>query len=633
MNDYQPSLLGSRISKTGNMLRKTALDQIDDYQLKFSKVTDLYNYLFKDLIVDKYDFTNAYYTAKNFFGKDNLHFVAVDGSEYSKPLFDLVIFYAGAYSCDGSIEFSEQYKGKLKINYQNRFIDHSLDISSCIPVYIDKIPEIDHTFHDKDGKVNLMKPITEETIINNTNIANLLMTFSEFYLSYKYASTKKYDIIFMDRSLSNMYSSLLYDTSNRKTWDTNSSILNYKIDDMPIDVNDIIIARHNIIHDKLNLPSPRGDYLRYAIVNLLSRENQELDITQIILLLKINNEEKIRKRIERYVHSSIDEGILEEVKKGKYKIVERYRFSWSRIKILVTIIGEKIFGENKEHFILDNESGTKKWLTTLDFSFLTLFTLYMLIEECWKNKIILIGITKDTAAQEFKNHVIPICLMNNIWTNYNIIYDNLNKIPNTDRMLLQVMSMLNSDKINVPWGLVEYDSSFVMAIPDFKKRRGYVSGAIKNKIIQSQLFLRSFVQLASSRQDEKLRSNVLAIDRLVYPEFDLDQNENSIEMKHEYGSTEKVKFLLFRNNKIKNDLQNLLLIILKSMSHSNIGETFGYNRPLFVADKIAKWHNQEFRKIVDSTSHLIRCNKNLKNFVYYMNTFREKRQDFESNRR
>ncbi len=633
MNDYQPSLLGSRISKTGNILRKTALDQIDDYQLKFSKVTDFYNYLFKDLIVDKYDFTNAYYTAKNFFGKDILHFVAVDGSEYSKPLFDLVIFYAGAYSCDGSIEFSEQYKGKLKINYQNRFIDHSLDISSCIPVYIDKIPEIDHTFHDKEGKVNLMKPMTEEIIINNTNIANLLMTFSEFYLSYKYASTKKYDIIFMDRSLSNMYSSLLYDTSNRKTWDTNSSILNYKIDDMPIDVNDIIIARHNIIHDKLNLPSPRGDYLRYAIVNLLSRENQELDITQIILFLRINNEEKIRKRIERYVHSSIDEGILEEVKKGKYKIVERYRFSWSRIKILVTIIGEKIFGENKEHFILDNESGTKKWLTTLDFSFLTLFTLYMLIEECWKNKIILIGITKDTAAQEFKNHVIPICLMNNIWTNYNIIYDNLNKIPNTDRMLLQVMSMLNSDKINVPWGLVEYDSSFVMAIPDFKKRRGYVSGAIKNKIIQSQLFLRSFVQLASSRQDEKLRSNVLAIDRLVYPEFDLDQNENSIEMKHEYGSTEKVKFLLFRNNKIKNDLQNLLLIILKSMSHSNIGETFGYNRPLFVADKIAKWHNQEFRKIVDSTSHLITCNKNLKNFVYYMNTFREKRQDFESNRR
>ncbi len=200
----------------------------------------------------------------------------------------------------------------------------------------------------------------------------------------------------------------------------------------------------------------------------------------------------------------------------------------------------------KDPSILDTESGKRTLLTTLDLSFLTLFTLYMLIEECWKNKIILIGITKDTAAQEFKNHVIPICLTNNIWTNYDIIYDNLNKVPNTDRMLLQALSMLNSDKINVPWSLIEYDSAFVMAIPDFKKRRGYVSGAIKNKITQSQLFLRSFVQLARVGLDEKLRSNVLAIDRLVYPEFDLDQNENSIEMKHEYGSKEKVKFLLLK---------------------------------------------------------------------------------------
>ena len=162
------------------------------------------------------------------------------------------------------------------------------------------------------------------------------------------------------------------------------------------------------------------------------------------------------------------------------------------------IIGDKFFGENKEQFIFDTESGKRKWLTTLDLSFLTLFALYMLIEECWKNKIILIGITKDTAAQEFKNHVIPICLMNNIWSPHDIIYDNLNKIPNTDRMLLQALSMLNSDKISVPWSLIEYDSSFVMAIPDFEKRKGYVSGAIRNKITQSQLFLRSFIQLAST---------------------------------------------------------------------------------------------------------------------------------------
>ena len=72
MYEHQSSPLGSKISKTGNILRKTALDQIYDYQLKFSKVTDFYHYLFKDLIVDKYDFIKASYTAKKFFDKERI---------------------------------------------------------------------------------------------------------------------------------------------------------------------------------------------------------------------------------------------------------------------------------------------------------------------------------------------------------------------------------------------------------------------------------------------------------------------------------------------------------------------------------------------------------------------------------
>lgn len=53
--EHRSSPIGSKISKIANILRKPVLDQIYDYQLKFSKVTDRYHYLFKDLIVDKYD--------------------------------------------------------------------------------------------------------------------------------------------------------------------------------------------------------------------------------------------------------------------------------------------------------------------------------------------------------------------------------------------------------------------------------------------------------------------------------------------------------------------------------------------------------------------------------------------------
>lgn len=645
-------MLATKIVKTGTILRNTALSQINDYKERFSKINDFYEYLFKNLIVSGYDNERAFKTIRKFFGKDILNFVAIDGTEYSKPLFDMVIFYAGAYSCEGTIDVSN-HKDKAIVKYKNKFLDHVSDFSTCIPVYLDKIPEIDQTFHNEEGKVNLMKYLTEETIVNNTNVANFLMTFSEFYLAYQNARSGKCDLIMMDRNLSNMYSSLMYDTSNRNEWSTNSSLIGYKVRDSkekenyPIDINDITIARHLLMNDRLNLPCPRGDYLRYAIFNLLSKRNNnnnnndddnEIDLEKILLLLKINdNEGKIRSRIKKYISTSIEEGIIIREKKSKgYRLAEKYLSTSTRIKKAVEEMGNKIFNDDKEPFILSKEPGKKEWLTTLDLSFLTLFTFYMLIEECWKNNVLLVGIVKDTTAQEFKNHVIPICLNNKVWLidHEKLLQENFDKLPATDRMLLQSLSILNYDKINLPWGLIEYDSAFVMAIPDFKKREGYVSGAIENKITPNQLFLRSFIQLEHTQQDKQVRSNVLAIDRLVYPDFDLaSSNDNIIEFNHDYNGIEIIKFLLFKNNNNVNEIQNLVLFLLKSMSCGNIGETFGYNRALFVADKVAKWHNGQFRNIVDSTSHLMLCNKNMKNFVYYMNTFRERRQTFESNRR
>jgi hypothetical protein len=118
-------------------------------------------------------------------------------------------------------------------------------------------------------------------------------------------------------------------------------------------------------------------------------------------------------------------------------------------------------------------------------------------------------------VHEFKNHVMPICINNKIWPNCTLTQDNLNNIPNADRMFLQSLSMLNHDKISVPWALAEYDSAFMMAVPDANKPNAYVSVTTKNKITPSQLFLRSFVQLQDSKRNMMLRSNVLSLDRLT----------------------------------------------------------------------------------------------------------------------
>ena len=54
--------------------------------------------------------------------------------------------------------------------------------------------------------------------------------------------------------------------------------------------------------------------------------------------------------------------------------------------------------------------------------------------------------------------------------------------------MLQSISLFNSSVLKVPWSLIEYDTAFTMMIPDFEKRHGFVSGAVKNKITAGKLF-------------------------------------------------------------------------------------------------------------------------------------------------
>ena len=139
------SRLGHNIERLGNILKNTASSQIDDYQHRFSSMASLYDTVFKNLIIDRYDIQQACRTAHKFFGKGNANFVAIDGTEYSKPMFDMVIFYAGAYSCEGNITFSEEeeQQGKITVMYNDRnAISQVSDISSCLPVSINEIPRL-----------------------------------------------------------------------------------------------------------------------------------------------------------------------------------------------------------------------------------------------------------------------------------------------------------------------------------------------------------------------------------------------------------------------------------------------------------------------------------------------------------
>jgi hypothetical protein len=346
---------------------------------------------------------------------------------------------------------------------------------------------------------------------------------------------------------------------------------------------------------------------------------------------------KRARRVDAALKSLKQKQILTE-ENGAYSLDKRYVANWERMKKITVSLGEKLFfekstGTETTSSMRITKEGREHWLTTLDIEFLTLFTLQMLMEECWRKRILLVGITKDTSARDFKRQLIPI-MDNEGFLRTRVNREALQNLPNTDRMILQSASIFNLDKLKPPWSLIEYDSAFRSMLPDKLGRKGYVSGAIKNKISLERVFLKTYVQLSVARSDPMLRSNVLLVDRLAYPEFDLT-SESRVRFWNELsdGTKEPVDVLLFKDNALPNKLQNLVMSVLVAMAPANIPEAFGHNKALFIADKVAKWNYSQFKCIVDTTATWILNNHKLRKFIFYMSTFRERRSQIEQTRR
>ena len=638
MDCVSSSPLSTTIKRTSDLLRLGASGQITEYENRFQSLRTLHNRLLADFIISDFNNEQAYETARQFFGTPTVRFAGVDGTMYSRPLFDLIIFFGGAYASTGTVTFSKDQKPIVE--YDTKTSAHTAGISSVVPVYINEVPDIDHTFFDaaQPDELAVNKPLLDEAIISNVTIANWIMTFAEYYLALKLASDPAQNtrIILLDRTLSAERASLLYDTSKRELWKAKSTLIGYKIDNQPIDTNDLTLGRQHIIHPDLKIPPARADYLRYAIINHIQRKGA-MTKNQILTDLAIQDEKRA-KRAERYLNASVSEGLLTETD-DTYTINPKYETTWTRLQKLVTTIGDRFFLEHPPESLTTSnlmkiqKDGKEQWLTTLDIAFLILFTLHLLIDRCWKHNILLIGMTKDTAARDFKRQLLPILHNEGLLKQGAITPEEHERLPNTDRMILQSTSLLNPDQVRVPWTLIEYDSAFKTMIPDPQHRKGHVLGARRNRISLEKTFLKTYIQLSQAHSDPLLRSNVLLIDRLAHPAYDYAPN-STISFWNEFGAAnEPVEALLFRDNTVNNPLQNLIMTLLTAMTSTSIPEAFGHNQPLFIADKLAKHHYAQFKRIADSTAHWLLNSHKLRKFIFYMSTFRERRSAIEATRR
>lgn len=86
------SSLSDKIRRTSEVLKQGASIQVLDYEQRFSSLRTLYDDLLSDFVRMQFECEKAHETAKEFFGTPTVRFAGVDGTMYSRPLFDLIIF-------------------------------------------------------------------------------------------------------------------------------------------------------------------------------------------------------------------------------------------------------------------------------------------------------------------------------------------------------------------------------------------------------------------------------------------------------------------------------------------------------------------------------------------------------------
>ena len=615
------SILSMNVKRLGQILKEGAEGQVGESGLRLEGASRTYWPLVSKLLVSDFRYDRSYETALDVFKKPSARFAAIDGSMDQNLLGGLAVFWAGAYSATGSITYMKDQSPA--VTYDTHFVEKGHGLASCVPIYIDSIPEVEpqNTF-SMSGDQAISGPLTDQSTVDNSTIANWIMLFSELYLAYTMAKTKEFQIILLDRSLSGTQSSLLHDTSKRALWKRECATLRITTDGLRLDEQDLAFSRYRT-RDSDGLLPPRGDYLRHSAMFLMEQLEAAVSVEELAGRLNIKSDPMRVEKLARYLTKAADEGKYFLELDGKFSLMPNLLTAWDRTQRMVEYIGQRFFASNVGNPLQIADGRESRWLTTLDLAFLCLFTLNMLVETCRLNNVLLIGITKDTTARDMITHLIPVCAERHIWD------DNVEQVATTDRMLLQAMSMFHHDEVQVPWATVEYDTSFQTIVGRFKDVKGDISGAVKNRIIQEQLFVKSYIQLDKAKSDDQFRSNVLFIDRLYHP----SENAPTLVLKHEYGgAVEEVKPVLWQEASSKNRIQELMMVTLKAMTHESIPEIFGHNEPLYIADKIAKAQRSNASQMIKGMGHWLISHPKLRKYSFYMNTFRSRRSEIENAR-
>jgi hypothetical protein len=555
------------------------------------------------------DASSASSTGRKFFGGDEVEFVAIDGTDSVDQQLDLLVFYVGAFAYSGKIRFEE---GRIEVGGVEP-LGGDLCVSAAVPLSEE---DAAHVFGHK----------TESGVeVDPERLPGAIMHLAEYYLALKATAENNHArVILLDRTLAGDVAHLVWSTRDL-IHDHLSILEGMETPHGAVSNFDLELGRMLIPNDELAIPSPRSQLLRYAALRQLFG-GEELDLSQLI--------ERTGANKDRLLGLEKDFGELEaeyhpfDKTLGSFKLKAGVSEYWERVMDAAFATADHIFNPKGNHPLRMKKGGKECWITADDIDFLVLMFVHALTRRAWTDRLLPIGLIKDTEAAELVKTLLPLLQASGkLRLNHSV--PNFN----SDKMLLQTNSVVNAADVPTPWYSVEMDSTFRTMAPvkdeSLPAGEARVNGAYRNIIIPERTYVKTYIQLWSSERTPSVRSHVFSYDRPVYAGYDhwdemlLHNEDNRVD--------EKIRPVLHLDR--GSEMTNLAMAILMRMSTEVIPEALGHNYPLFLADKKAKAVLEQNREAYLGAVAVEMAKSDLDQQVLFSRKFRDYRSQVEARRR
>lgn len=540
-----------------------------------------------------------------FFEKEQIDFVAIDGTCSKEPFKDFIIFFGGAYGAKGSISIEGE---PPKVRYQKWEINKDVSMVAYIPIPFAQLSDITDTDMEETFVVS------DSDRIDLSNIQTSIMQLAEIFLAYNVVTSSVLEspkLLMLDLSPSSLMASVAIEPIQVHLAGC------YPYDRRTIDMADIAIAFAHPFNLKLGIPGTKK-FKRYSLIisKFHSNGSKPLDVYQLAKEYGLTIEDLgfSNGKISGAIKYVIDNKIA-DLKGGILRPLVDVEASWEYVKSFFQNLCRKLFIEKDQSALIydsADERGIRRrrWLSPNDIKFLISVGIRALIEECWKRKILLTGVVKDSHSRYLSRNYLGVL-------KYLELYPELNELqvlqlPWTDRIFLETLPLCD-ENLEAPWSSIEIDSAFMTLFlyQQDPSKSPIISGVKGSIVFNEKLFARSLAQFFIKRNKATpLMGHVVFLDRLLYSEWDTDK----LSLKIKNDEIGELSLFYCPYNNTPNIGQDIMLYFLSTLTRNHFPEVIGYPDPLHKADWGAKSIGKKVKELIKNSEISFRANPLSKTF-------------------